>query len=527
MRFRTILAQQKGNVVNDKRLHRRRAHAAGDRARHRGHPVRDAPVLLHDRSARARRRTRTSTSSNATWRLGGGRCPRASAADAPSTSIRRRRGLGAPNTERAVRRLRSCAQPNGNGCTKYCARASTTTSTPRSSGSRSSGRSAPTSGCVVVHRRARRARRPNVHTGGGTPDIVRTAGRDKNAKLLWDPDFTAAATRFSTGRSGRCIDSAARTCRADREAQVVTGPAATRSSRSGRRETYLQLFGLAQPTKQPRSTSRTASGRGRATESATSGHGGRSSSATSSSSSRRCSRSRDAGLAAPAIRPNDTLYRAPTENLSSSQRPRAIYHLRARYLAEGGGDAASSARQRAGPTQLRAPRDRRRRARRDNDYASTTSSGASPSPPDTLFPRPRQRDGAVRGESAVRRAPTTILGLTSRVPLETGEINFTAIRSSSGHVHPPAARLRASVVPHRGRERADLLRLRPLTRLAEALPFVGPDGPSRIAVQGELATSRPQPNPAGSAYIESFEGEGGITVGLSDQSWALGESAGG
>ena len=41
--------------------------------------------------------------------------------------------------------------------------------------------------------------------------------------------------------------------------------------------------------------------------------------------------------------------------------------------------------------------------------------------------------------------------------------------------------------------------------------------PSRISVEGEFATSRPQLNSKGQAYLESFESDAGITVNLSDR----------
>ena len=44
-------------------------------------------------------------------------------------------------------------------------------------------------------------------------------------------------------------------------------------------------------------------------------------------------------------------------------------------------------------------------------------------------------------------------------------------------------------------------------------------GRSTIELQGEFAVSRPRPNSKGQAYIESFEGEGGLTVSLLDNAW--------
>jgi cell surface protein SprA len=51
------------------------------------------------------------------------------------------------------------------------------------------------------------------------------------------------------------------------------------------------------------------------------------------------------------------------------------------------------------------------------------------------------------------------------------------------------------------------------------LPFGETTAPSRITVSGEFAASRPEPNAAGQAYLESFEGEGGLLVSLLDNRW--------
>ena len=59
----------------------------------------------------------------------------------------------------------------------------------------------------------------------------------------------------------------------------------------------------------------------------------------------------------------------------------------------------------------------------------------------------------------------------------------------------------------------------PLTALVSRLPFGETTVPSRVNISGEFAASRPKPNSAGQAYVESFEGEGGITVPLDEAQW--------
>src|SRR3546814_11495852 len=45
------------------------------------------------------------------------------------------------------------------------------------------------------------------------------------------------------------------------------------------------------------------------------------------------------GLAVAGNPSNDAIYSTPSEHLNTAQRPRALYPLRIRYQAEGGGDA--------------------------------------------------------------------------------------------------------------------------------------------------------------------------------------------
>ena len=59
----------------------------------------------------------------------------------------------------------------------------------------------------------------------------------------------------------------------------------------------------------------------------------------------------------------------------------------------------------------------------------------------------------------------------------------------------------------------------PLTQLVSKLPFGPTTVPSRIGFSAEIAASRPQTNASQQAYLESFEGEGGLAVSLADPQW--------
>src|SRR5207248_970517 len=56
--------------------------------------------------------------------------------------------------------------------------------------------------------------------------------------------------------------------------------------------------------------------------------------------------------------------------------------------------------------------------------------------------------------------------------------------------------------------------------MSQVLPYRRDSiGPSRIAVQGEFAVSRPQLGAKQQAFLESFEGAGGLNVTLSEANW--------
>ncbi len=364
---------------------------------------------------------------------------------------------------------------------------------------------------------------------GGTPDLEVTDA-PQFANLLWEPELQPANAAYFL----REIKSVYRLGGEDLQREtialkVVTGTSGDQEKPvdPARGETYLQLFGLAQPTNPaafdvenrvwPRPNDPNVSlafGAGGAQQKLL----------------------RDlfvffpslqpfarAGLANPPANPaNDTLYRYPNEDLYSPQRPQAIYRLLASYQADGGGGAPLI---RLGTIQLRPNSERvtleGRPLVRDRDYTIDYDLGTIAFVrPDTLFPQPRQV--AVRYEENPLFAviPTTILGLASQVPLANGQVAFTAIaqRQRSGLNRPPL-----------GFEPQGSLMAGVTTQLAWEAPALDrwlggrPAAPrSRLAFEGEFAVSKPQPNAAGQAYLESFEGEAGIAIPLNEGNWGVG-----
>ena len=222
---------------------------------------------------------------------------------------------------------------------------------------------------------------------------------------------------------------------------------------------------------------------------------------------------------------NDSLYRTPDEDLSSQRRPATQYRLRARYQAEGGGDAGSLA---LGSVQVRANSERLSIGGsplvRDVDYRVDYEQGrVTFLRPDTLFRRPQQVTVRYEENPLFAAAPTSIFGLAAEFPFTNGQLNFVAISQSqkTTFTRPPlgfepASALVAGVNGNFSWE-SDIL-----TRALDALPILETTAPSSVNVQGEFATSRPQPNAAGVAYVESFEGEAGVQVVLAEGAWRYG-----
>ena len=233
-----------------------------------------------------------------------------------------------------------------------------------------------------------------------------------------------------------------------------------------------------------------------------------------------------AGLAQPLANPaNDTLYRFPNEYLYSAQRPQAIYRMVLRYQSEGAGASQSI---RLPTIQLRPNSERvlleGRALRRETDYRIDYDLGVITfTRPDTLFDRPRQVNVRYEENPLFATVPTTILGFASQFPLDGGQLAFTAIsqQQRTALTRPPlgfepVGSLLAGVTGSMQWE------AHALTRALSRLPRAPTTTPSRIALQGEFALSKPQPNSAGQAYLDSFEGEAERAIPLADANWYFG-----
>jgi hypothetical protein len=385
-------------------------------------------------------------------------------------------------------------------------------------------------------------------SSGGNPDLKATGGVQL-ANLVYDPNVVPGTSAFR--REIRSVYRVAgdELIRSTTQLRVVSGAGEQEKPAAGSYATFLQMFGLAQPVNsasfdlenrlwpRPSDPNYSAAAGGTAGLASAASFGAFAS--ASASSSGRIIRDhfvifpslqpfarRDSGLVVPGNPSNEAIYTSPGEYLYSPQHPANVYRLKVRYQTDAGGDAGAIM---LGSVQVRRGSERvvvdGRPLIRDVDYRVDYELGRLTfARPETLFTR--QRAVQVRFEenplSLLATTPTSLYGLTSTLPLPNGELNFMAVSQSqqSNFTRPqlglePAATLLAGVNGQLGWEVA------PITRLVNKLPFVNTQAPSRLSVQGELATSRPQAKSTTEAYVESFEGESGITVNLLDQGWAL------
>jgi len=381
---------------------------------------------------------------------------------------------------------------------------------------------------LVVAYRVNVGGQDTIHvTTGGTPDLE-FKQNEQFANLLWDPQVIPGDPAFDREIRSIYRIGGPEVRRSSVSVKVVTGTGADQekvADASGTTAaTFLQLFGLAQKT-----NSSTFDIENRLWPRPADPNFELSLGASASKVIR------DQFLVFPSLRPfarnglvglnnpsNDTIYTTPSEYVRSAQRPQSVYHIRTRYQAEGSGEAGSLM---LGAVQVR-PNSERLLVDgiplvRGTDYTVDYDLGrVSFARPDTLFPRPRQVSVQFEENPVFAETPTSIFGATAELPLARGSINFTAISQTQNSTFnrpplgfEPAGSLVAGVTALFNFDAS------PLTSLVSKLPFGETTAPSRVTVSGEFAASRPEPNAAGQAYLESFEGEGGLLVSLLDNRW--------
>jgi hypothetical protein len=362
-------------------------------------------------------------------------------------------------------------------------------------------------------------------TTGGTPDLEYSSSHAQYANLLWDPNVQPTDAAFRREIRSVYRLGGSDVVRNSVSVKVLTGNATDQEKPiAGTAATYLQLFGLSQPTSSssfdvenrlwPRPTDPNfALGVGAFGTSTI----------------------RDQFLIFPSVRPfasnglagvgnphNDTVYTTPADYLVSSQRPGAVYHIRFRYQAQGNGTNGTLS---LGAVQVRPNSERilvdNVLLARGSDYSVDYDLGrVNFARPDTLFQRPRQVTVQFEENPLFVETPTSILGSSLEIPLTNGQINILALSQSQKSTYTrPLLGLEPQSTLIAGINATMNFDAGPLTRLVSKLPYGHTDVPSRVSLAAEFAASKPEPNPRQQAYLESFEQAGGLNVLLGDQYW--------
>jgi len=232
----------------------------------------------------------------------------------------------------------------------------------------------------------------------------------------------------------------------------------------------------------------------------------------------------DSTVLPPAFR-NDSLYRTPTY-LLRTQGPTPLYTLRLHYDARGGDNRGEIS---LGGFQIREGSEKvtadGRLLTRNVDYTINYEIGqVTFTSPDSLFQGPTSVAVQYEEQPGFAIAPTSIYGLQSSYDFgEHGTLTALGLlqQQRTTFTRPPLGFEPSS---HFVGGITGNFRFAPdgLTRLLDRLPFVRTEAPSQITLDAELATSRPSPNQAGVAYVETFESEGGTFLGLGENLWEYG-----
>lgn len=368
---------------------------------------------------------------------------------------------------------------------------------------------------------------------GGTPDLEFDPVRQQFAHLIWDPQVTPTHPAFR-----REIRSVYRLGGEDirRETvqlRIVSGSSSDQEKPPGTvAQTYLQLFGLAQVT----SPSTFDAGNRLWPRPNDPNFLGTTTPGTEifrdrfivfpslEPFSRR-------GLARPAeVAANDTIYRTPNEYIYSPQHPQSFYRLVARYEVSGGsaGTLALSAVQiRPGSERLTMEG---RPLVRGMDYEIDYELGrVTLLRPDTLARQARRVVVRYEENPLFATIPTSIIGLSSDWTFGAGRLGFVALAQSqrTTFTRPPLgfepqSAIVAGLSGSIGWQVPALSRwLNRGTTLESQAPAQTSQAPARLDLTAEIAVSQPRQRGNQQAFIEDFDGEGGVNVNLLEAQWQL------
>lgn len=372
---------------------------------------------------------------------------------------------------------------------------------------------------------------------GGTPDLQFIPGRDQVANLVMDPNVGPTSPAFRDEIRSVYRIAGSNLVRETTKIRIVTGSGRLEHPIAGPDATFLEMFGLAQTANpaefdaENRIWPRRSEGVFNLGAGAVDVRNGQPLDPAFVIRdyflvypSLHPFSARDSGLVVAGNPTNDDIYTIPGEYLYSPQHPASLYRMTLRYETAGtepsGAVMIGAGSIRPGSEQV--VMDGRQLVR-DLDYRVDYDLGRVEfMRPDTLFSRERHVDVRYEENISFGSAPTTLAGFMSELPVSHGTLNFLAInQSQSTSFTRPELGLQGNSTLTTGVTGRFNWDLPALTTLASRLPSGNSKVASHVAFSAEIAHSNPQflARNQGTAYIESFDQNGGTSIALSDQAW--------
>jgi hypothetical protein len=374
-------------------------------------------------------------------------------------------------------------------------------------------------------------------TTGGTPDLQFVPGRDQVANLVMDPTVGPTSAAFRNEIRSVYRIAGGNLARETAKIRIVTGSGRLEHPIAGSDATFLQMFGLAQSANPAEFDAENRLWPRRSDAIFNLGAGaadirnGQSLDVAYAIHdyflvfpSLHPFSARDTGLVAPGNPTNDEIYTIPGEYIYSPQHPASLYRMNVRYetvSSEAGGALTIGAGSiRPGSEQV--VMDGRQLVR-DLDYRVDYDLGRIEfMRPDTVLVAQRHVDVRYEENVSFGSAPTTLAGFMSELPVSHGKLDFLAInQSQSTSFNRPDLGLQGASTLTTGVTGRFNWDLPGLTSLASRLPFGDSKVASHLSFTAEIAHSNPQflARNQGTAYIETFDANGGTSIALADQAW--------
>ncbi|HVX39895.1 MAG TPA: hypothetical protein VHB25_10010, partial [Gemmatimonadaceae bacterium] len=284
-----------------------------------------------------------------------------------------------------------------------------------------------------------------IASTGGTPDLQYTNAHEQIANLVMDPSVGPSSPAFRNEIRSVYRIAGENLIRQTMQVRVVTGSGLLEHPLAGTDATFLQMFGLAQPTNaaefdfQNRIWPRVSDATFNLGAGAADVRNGQSPDVAQLIRdyflvfpSLRPFSARDSGLVVPGNPTNDAIYTLPGDYLYSPQHPPPSYRLHLKYETAGTDEPGAIT---LGASQMRQGSERvtidGRPLVRDLDYRIDYDLGRIEfMRPDTLFRLERHVEVSYEDNPVLLSTPTSLAGFVTEVPVSHGLLSFTAINQT-------------------------------------------------------------------------------------------------